>query len=328
MSRPRKRVKLAIISIILILVLVFIYSGLQILESTVFSKGNATGSSHSSKTIIKDGVEYFPRQDLVVLLLMGIDKEGPVQSSGSYNNDGEADVVSLLIFDKKDKVMRVLSLNRDTMTDVPVLGIGGRPAGSVYGQLALAHTFGTGLEDSCDNTVKAVSDLLLGAPIDHYMALNMDAIPIANDAVGGVTVKVTDDFSAIDPSLPMGEVTLRGEQATTFIRTRKGLGDQLNLSRMQRQKVYMEGFLEALRAKRAGSDSFLLKMYEDMADYAVTDCSFTTLNSILGRYAQYPLAEIVVPEGQNVEGEEFMEFHLNEESFEDLVLRLFFAEKK
>ena len=147
------------------------------------------------------------------------------------------------------------------MTDVPVLGIGGRPAGSVYGQLALAHTFGTGLEDSCDNTVKAVSDLLLGAPIDHYMALNMDAIPIANDAVGGVTVKVTDDFSAIDPSLPMGEVTLRGEQATTFIRTRKGLGDQLNLSRMQRQKVYMEGFLEALRAKRAGSDSFLLKMY-------------------------------------------------------------------
>ncbi|MBO5797908.1 MAG: LCP family protein [Clostridia bacterium] len=273
-------------------------------------------------------MEYFPRQDLVVLLLMGIDKEGPVQSSGSYNNDGEADVVSLLIFDKKDKVMRVLSLNRDTMTDVPVLGIGGRPAGSVYGQLALAHTFGTGLEDSCDNTVKAVSDLLLGAPIDHYMALNMDAIPIANDAVGGVTVKVTDDFSAIDPSLPMGEVTLRGEQATTFIRTRKGLGDQLNLSRMQRQKVYMEGFLEALRAKRAGSDSFLLKMYEDMADYAVTDCSFTTLNSILGRYAQYPLAEIVVPEGQNVEGEEFMEFHLNEESFEDLVLRLFFAEKK
>lgn len=328
MSMPRNRMKLAIISIILVLVLVFIYSGLQILESTVFSKKEAGDAPTTSKTIIRDGVEYFPRQDLVVFLLMGIDKEGPVQSSQSYNNDGEADVVSLLIFDKKDEVLRVLSLNRDTMMDMPVLGIGGKPAGTAYGQLALTHTYGTGLEDSCENTVKAVSNLLLGAPIDHYMALNMDAIPIANDAVGGVTVNVTDDFSAVDPSIPMGQVTLRGKQATTFVRTRKGLGDQLNLSRMERQKVYMEGFLDALKSKRAESDSFLLTMYDDMSDYTVTDCSFTTLNSVLGRYADYPLAEIVVPEGENVAGKEFMEFHLDEESFEDLVLRLFFAEKK
>ena len=328
MSRPRKRVRLAIISIILILVLVFIYSGLQILESTVFLKKDPVDTPNTSKTIIRDGVEYFPRQDLVVFLLMGIDKEGPVEGSGSYNNDGEADVVSLLIFDKKDKVLRVLSLNRDTMMDIPVLGIGGKPAGTIYGQLALAHTFGSGLEDSCENTMQAVSDLLYGAPIDHYMALNMDAIAIANDAVDGVTVNVTDDFSAIDPSLPMGKVTLKGKQAITFVRTRKGLGDQLNLSRMQRHKVYMEGFLDALKAKRAESSSFLLRMYEDMSDYSVTDCSFTTLTSTLDRYAEYPLVEIVVPEGENVRGEKFMEFNLDEEAFDELVLRLFFAEKK
>ena len=79
--------------------------------------------------------------------------------------------------------------------------------------------------------------------------MNMDAIPILNDAVGGVTVEVTEDFSAVDPSIGMGQVTLRGDQALNYVRTRKDVGDQLNLSRIQRQKQYLEAFAEAFRIR-------------------------------------------------------------------------------
>ena len=54
--------------VILILVLVFLISGLQILESTVFSQDSVQETT-GRKTIIRDGIEYFPRQDITVLLV-------------------------------------------------------------------------------------------------------------------------------------------------------------------------------------------------------------------------------------------------------------------
>ncbi len=327
MDRRRTRSNLAFILAILLLVLVFLYSGLRILESTVFSKGNTGGESRPSKTITRDGVDYFPRQDITVMMLMGIDKFGPVEASGSYNNDGLADVVSLLILDEKDKTATVLCLNRDTMLEMPVLGIGGKPAGTSFGQLALAHTYGSGLKDSCENTRKAVSDLLYGISIDYYVSMNMDALAILNDVVGGVTVTVKDDFSAVDSTIVKGEMTLTGDQALTFVRTRKGVADQMNVSRMERQEEYMHGFYDALQTKLDSGQSFVAKAYEDVAGYIVTDCSLNTLSSLMNRYADYTLKEVVSPEGENVMGEEYMEFHLDEDKLDELILRLFYAPK-
>ena len=39
--------------------------------------------------------------------------------------------------------------------------------------------------------------------------MRTDAIAVFNDAVGGVKVTVTDDFSKVDDTIPMGEVTLK-----------------------------------------------------------------------------------------------------------------------
>lgn len=311
--------------LILILVLVMLYSGLQILESTVFYQEQE--EIVPSKTISRDHVDYFPRQDITVVMVMGIDQTGPVQDSGSYNNSGAADVVMLLIFDETNENCKVLCLNRDTMLEMPVLGIGGKQAGTLYGQLALAHTYGSGLEDSCENTREAVSNLLYGITIDHYVSINMDAITILNDAVGGVQVVVEDDFSAIDPTIATGVVTLRGEQAINFVRTRKGLGDQLNVSRMQRHQEYIDGFMEAFRSSIGHSDSFALKTYEQISPYLVTDCSMNVITGMMERYADYEVTEIVSLPGENVKGEEYYEFHVDEEAMDELILRLFYAPK-
>ena len=327
MKRKAQARELAYFLLILILVLVFLLSGLRILESTVFSSGENPEEGHVRKTITRDGVEYFPRQDITVVMVMGIDQEGPVADSGYYRNSGAADMVLLLIFDEKAEEARILYLNRDTMLQMPVLGLDGKQAGTNYAQLALAHTYGSGLEDSCVNTVKTVSGFLNGIAIDYYVSANMDAIAILNDAVGGVTVTVEDDFSQVDPGLSKGTVTLKGKQAAAFVRSRQGVGDQLNLSRIRRQKVYLEAFTEAFRKALEGNSEFVVKTYEQISPYLVTDCSVNTISGMLSRYKGYEIAEIITPEGENVLGEEYYEFHVDAASLDRLVLRLFYAPK-
>lgn len=326
MKRPNQIGKIVYYSLILILVLVVIFSGLQILESTIF-KPVVEDTAPPSKTITRDGVDYFPRQDITVMLVMGIDEFGPVQSSGSTSNPGAADMVTLLIFDEKNEQTRILCLNRDTMLDVSVLGINGQKAGTTFAQLAIAHTYGSGMEDSCENTRDTVSDFLYGITIDHYVSANMDAINLMNDAVDGVTVYVEDDFSAVDPTITKGEVTLRGQQAINFVRTRKNLGDQLNISRMERHKAYASGFMEAFREKMDDGEEFMLTLYESIDPYIVTDCSVTVLTSMMERYANYEIVEIVSPEGRNVMGEKYYEFHVDEQKLDQLILRLFYEVK-
>ena len=318
--------------LILVLVLVIIYSGLQLLESTVFLKPQIDVTEPPSKTITENEIAYFPRQDITVVLVCGIDRTGPMVSSDAYNNPGDVDMINLVIFDEKEKELNVLSLNRDTMTEVPVLGIGGREAYTTYEQLALSYSYGSGMEDSCENTVKAVSHLLNGIYIDHYITLNMDAIQILNDAVGGVTVNVTDDFSQVDPTLTPGVHTLHGEQAVHFVRNRKDVGNQLNLSRMERHKAYMQGFLEAMKSATEKSATFALDTYSKVSKYMITDCSSTVFSNMLERYKDYPLGKIISPEGENKigpdrYGEDHYQFYLDEESMKQIILDLFYAPK-
>lgn len=316
-------------AVILILVLVMLYSGLQILESTVLYHGQHEDDALiESRTIMVDGISYFPRQDITVVLVMGIDRYGPVQDSGFYTNTGAADVDILVVFNESEKTVDMLYLNRDTMLTMPVLGLGGHQAGTYYGQLALAHTFGGGMEDSCENTRQAISDFLGGVQIDYYVSMNMDAIGILNDAVGGVTVNVTEDFSKVDPTITMGKITLMGQQAINYVRTRKDVGDQLNLTRIERQKQYITGFADALRVKQESSSMFALDTYGAIEPYVVTDCSKTVLASLLDKYAAYTLREVVSPKGENVMGEKYMEFYVDEKDLGDIVLRMFYAKKE
>lgn len=313
--------------VVLILVLVVIIGGLRILEPTFFHREEVPTETTPSRTVIQDGVAYFPRQDITTILFMGIDEMGPVQSSGYYRNHGESDVIMLVILDEKNENCSILVFNRDSMVTMPALGLGGKQAGTFYGQLALSHTYGSGLEDSAENVRTTLQNLLGDVRIDYYVAMNMDAISIMTDAVGGVRIKVTDDFSYVDDSISTGEVLLDGDQAYSFVRSRQGIGDQLNITRMERHKEFVAGFMKAFGEKTGKSDTFVLTTYDKVAPYIVTDCSVNTLTALVSRFSEYELLEIVSPEGENVLSEEYYEFHLDQEALEELVMRLFYAPK-
>lgn len=320
------RSKLLYVSVILILVLVILYSGLRILESTIFLT-DQNQLQTTSKVQIRDGVRYYPRQDITVVLVMGINQSGVVVPT-EYNAGGAADMVMLLIFDEQTQECTVLSLNRDLMVDMPMLNEYGKEVDIYYGQLALSHTFGDGLADSCRNVKKAVSNLLYGLEIDYYLSLNMDAIALLNDAVGGVKVNVVDDFSAVDPDLPMGEVVLYGQQAVTFVQTRWYVGDELNLSRMERQKEYMRNFVPALKEMLGSQTEFVLNTYSAVADYIVTDCSVQVISRLASDYGDYSIGGFLSLEGENVLGETYYEFYADEEALDALILELFYSPQK
>jgi LCP family protein required for cell wall assembly len=326
--RKRNPLKVVLVPVILLaLVIVILYSGLQILESTVLQNTEKPAQVTTTKTISRNGIEYFPRQDVTVMMVLGIDQMGPVTSSNYHRNNGAADSIMLLVFDENARDCTVLYLNRDTMLNMDVLGVRGEYAGTAYGQLALAHTYGTGLEDSCQNVKNTLMKYIHGLTIDYYVAMNMDAIPILNDAVGGVTVTVVDDFSKVNPTITMGELTLRGDQVIDYVRTRKDVGDQKNVTRMERQKEYVNGFLKALVEKEQGDIEFLVRMYEQVAPYIVTDCSVTTLSNMLDRYAQFTLKEVVTPEGDNLIEDGHYAFYVDEEKLDELIVRLLYDPK-
>ena len=326
--KKHSSLKTVFVSILLLaLIVVILYSGLHILESTVLQKAEEPVQVGSTKTITRDGIDYFPRQDVTIMMVLGIDQFGPVESSHYYRNNGSADSIMLLVFDETARDCTVLYLNRDTMLNMDVLGVRGEYAGTTFGQLALAHTYGTGLEDSCQNVKNTLMNYIHGLTIDYYVAMNMDAIPILNDAVGGVTVTVEDDFSKVNPSITMGEVTLQGDQVIDYVRTRKDVGDQKNVTRMERQREYVDGFLKKLVEIERGDLDFAVRLYDQVAPYIVTDCSVTTLSNMLDRYAQFDLKEVVTPEGENRIEDGHYAFYVDEEKLDELIVRLIYSPK-
>lgn len=271
-----------------------------------------------------NGTAYARREDLETVLLLGVDKfEG--ETPEGYVNNQQADFLLLLVMDKQNETCTPIQLNRDTMTQIQILGVTGEPAGTFTGQLALAHTYGSGEEDSCENTVLAVENLLYGMEIDHYVSLTMDGVALLNDLVGGVTVEVLDDFSGIDDSLVQGEtVTLQGQQALTYVRSRGGLEDSSNLHRMERQRQYLSALQQQLKQASQQDSGFTLDALLQLNEYMVSDCTVNQLSDLGDSLAAYQVSDILTTPGDAQEGEEFMEFTVDEAALQQLVMEVFY----
>jgi len=270
---------------------------------------------------------YSLKRSVSSYLLMGIDNNGEAKDNGSYNDGGQADVLILLVIDDDAKTISFLQINRDTMAEVEVLGVMGDVVGTLYEQLAAAHFYGNGLSNSCENTVRAVSKFLYGIKIDAYAAVNLDAVSVINDDIGGVTVAIEDDFSNVDSSLLKGStVTLNGTQAYNYIRARMSVGDGTNLERMRRHREYINGAIEAFRKAFEDNGNLILKLISDINPYWVTDLSVNELIELADRTEKYIYNGIFTIDGEAIVGENFMEFYADDDSVKENVIRLFYEE--
>lgn len=328
-TKSRNRVVLAVVLLVLILVTGVV--GAQLLEERMAVPIEDAGKQLTAHTTSMNAAQVFmndrwyAQRNVDTLLVMGIDDYGSLTESDSYMNNHQTDFLVLFIRDLDSGRTTAVHLNRDTMTDITTLGVTGEATGSVYAQLALAYNYGSGDQSSSMNTVDAVEHLLYGMPVDHYITVTMDAVPIINDWAGGVVVEVQDDFAGVDETLVQGQLTtLKGQQALTYVRSRKTLEDSSNLHRMERQRQYASAWVKVAQHK--------LRDVEAVADLMVQLDGFYRSNCTVEKLQEY--AQILgenhslstyETKGKAVKGDVFMEFYVDEEALQQLVLDLFYV---
>ncbi|MBE6678434.1 MAG: LytR family transcriptional regulator [Ruminococcaceae bacterium] len=271
----------------------------------------------------RQGGEVVPKSDepklnpyVDTLLVMGIDKYA--DGAGSK----QADFILLFVIDDSDKSYTAVQISRDTVAEVKVLDItGNKVIDRVEKQIALAYSYGDGKKTSCLNVADSVSALFGGVAIEHYVSVSMDAVPVLNDFVGGVEVEVLDDFTGIDDSLVKGQtVTLMGDSALTYVRTRQGLADPSNENRMARQRQYLKGLYEKSVAAASENQSFAEEALSAVKDYTVSNSSVAVFDKLL----TYTQKGLIALEGESRKGEQFMEFYPDEEFLNKTVTELFY----
>lgn len=266
-----------------------------------------------------NGAVYIKKNKVRSYLIMGCDTEGEVITR---KNGGQADVQILVVVDDEAKTWRMLPIDRASMVLYDILDESGKSVGVTDGQITLAHAYGS-WEDGSRNVTRAVSHMLADQRIDGYFDMNMEAVPILNDAVGGVTVRVDTDFSGIDDSLKMGEeVTLTGEQAVTFVRLRKTVDDGTNAARMKRQETYLRGLIKQL--KRLSSDE-ILDLYDNLMDYSVTNMGSGDIVDLADMAREYTQLENIEIEGTYDDSGRFRAFEIDEDSLQHVILELFYT---
>lgn len=92
----------------------------------------------------------------------------------------------------------------------------------------------------------ATVEQLTGVLVDHFVVTDFESFRAMTDALGGVEIVISDDWhdSRLGP-FPAGAHLLSGDEALSFVRTRRGLpgGD---FDRVQRHQSWMRAILKSV----------------------------------------------------------------------------------
>lgn len=318
----KKNIIVFIISIVVILAISAVAFAMK--KNSKEEKDTSSELQQESENYISyNGQRYQHNDHLRTYLYMGIDKDGPVTEAEDSVSGGQSDAMFLIVVDSEKKTISVLSINRNTMTDVDVYDKDGNFVETRELQICLQHGFGDGMRTSCQRSVDAVSNLLYGEPVSGYIAMNMDAMPMMNDSVGGVTVEVLDDLTSPsrNVSLHKGEtVTLNGDEAYVYLRSRDINEFDSATERLNRQMQYIQAFVKQAKSKDAAT---LVSAYNAITDYIVTNVDVPNLVNKLTTYEFDDSRMYTIP-GETQMGEQYEEYHVDEDALYQVMLDIFY----
>lgn len=311
------------------LVVVFVIAAVFLFIEIWDKKYGSFNEAETEDTVVTyEGKEYEYKDEIETFLVLGLDKQ---EGTDSNENGVYADFLMLFVFNNDTKQCSAIQINRDTVTRVNQLSVGGTSVVASYDkQIALAYNYVNDDNDKirCRNTKDSVEYLLKDIKIDHYMSLTMESVPASCEIVGGVEVEVLDDFTGIDDSLIKGEkVTLTGEQALRYVRTRYGLEDSTNSTRMKRQQQYIEALYNKVNSCIEEDEEFLIKFIDHMDEHIVYDSSDNKMLKFAEKFEDYEFVGVRELEGELKIVDNLYEFHPNEDSIWETVIDLFYTEK-
>lgn len=322
MKANKKQIVFLICMAMLLAVVVILVLFLGKIEggmSTDFQEGEGN-------IIVYDGKEYKYNEHLSNFIFLGIDTREKVQEYHTQEGVGQADAIFLISLNRKEKTMQVLTIPRDTMTAIRIIGLDGEDAGLTKNHINLQYAFGDGKSKSCQLMKEAVSNLLYDLPIQGYCSMNMDGIPIATKTVGGVQVVVPNDtLETVNPEFKEGaKVTITEENAEQFVRHRDINLSQSALSRTERQMTFLEAFAAKAKKIAMTDKDFAVTLLESVEDYVVTNIGTDMYVKLME--ANYDKDDVYTVPGEGIEGESFDEYHVDEDRLYELVLQMFYKE--
>lgn len=292
---------------------------------------NQTGTVWKEGWVRHNGKIYEYNENILNFLVLGIDEMGTVKEATTGMDGGQSDAIFLVIANPDNKSIKLLAINRDTMTQIRRYGMG--EAGEdlwMYAQIAVQHGFGDGKELSCELSRDAVSALLYDMPIHGYAAINMGAIPQLNDALGGVDVTVlSDDLLFLNKKWTQGtELHLEGMDAYWYVKGRDIKRVESNLGRLARQKQYLSTFIQKAISEVKRDITLPVTLYQELNKYMVTDISLDEVTYLAGELLSYHFDsnDIYTLEGTTVMGEAHEEFYPDKDAMKELVIQLFYRE--
>lgn len=272
---------------------------------------------------------YRYNQDMLVFLFMGIDKMTEVEPVKNGIDGGRSDAIFLLTLNPHSREISVIGIPRDTMTEIAVYNEEGRYTGTTNAQICLQHGFGDGAAASCERSREAVAKLFYNLPIHGYCAINMGAIPLINDAVGGVELTALEDVKGKGFFVKAGEtVQLKGMSAYYYLHNRDINAHGSAVGRLERQKQYITLYGAKAMEEIQKDITLALSLYGTLSRYMVTDVGLDELSYLAMQASEYRFdsENMYSLEGTVTKGAEYEEFYVDEKALYELILKVFYEE--
>lgn len=297
--------------------------------------GQEVSVEKNGEIVVYNGEKYRYNYNIITVLCMGIDKsQEEAQEEHLRGGNGQADTIILAVLDAKSGKTSLLNISRDSMVDVDRYTTAGNYAGTKKTQINLAYSYGDGKKISCKNAARSVSRLLYGIPVSSYAAINLSAINVLNDAIGGVEVEVLEDLTLNDPELVQGKkVTLKGRQAETYVRSRDAYfgGADSNSMRMERQKQYLSAFARKTLEQSKKDITIPMTLFDVASDYMVTDLNAARVSYLISLMNKIGFDEsrfMTVPGEAKIGEGGYAEYHVDDQALYEMILELFYEKVK
>lgn len=231
------------------------------------------------------------------ILIVGTDTRSGQDGIGGTTEDagGELNDVNILVHVSQDQTnATVVSFPRDLVVGIPEC-----PDEDGDTKYYSTEALNTALYYGGLQCVVMTIENLTGLDIQFAGEIDFLGVIGMADAIGGVDVCVTS--AVVDPNtgidLPeAGTYTLRGGEALAFLRTRHGVGDGSDLTRISSQQVYLSSLVRKIKSEGTLSD---VKQVFSLANAAVKNMSLSsgladiyTLASIALAVKDIPLERI------------------------------------
>lgn len=315
-----------IILSIVIIVSVYAYGKHQLREKA------AVIVAEKADAVANLGDEYLWRDDVFNIVCIGVDREEDMMWQYEDGRSlGQADAIFVLSIDLKSNEIRIISIPRDTMVELRMYNSAyGYYIGKTEGQIALQYAYADGGWKSCSQVEHRVSEILGGAPMDGYVAINLSCISSINDAVGGVEVTMDEDYTWINPEFAQGAtVRLQGRESRDYIQRRDTDVYGSALTRISRQKQYLKAFIYQAKFALLEDIHLPLELMDELSNYMVTSFSEEEITYLAmeALTCSYSDENMYVLPGEIKMGEVYEEYYFDEDAVKELAITLFCKEK-